>query len=187
MNHLRWLEHSSTLLDLQKHLKNDLSSCDCDIKLASNGKFVKAHRFILSAASDLFKNILADLPRYEDATIILPDTKFNILENILSFIYTGETSLNSQSLSDFLECTNILGIKSAINFEFIDPHKINTVPKLEAVTPANSVTSVAAVTSGPPQTQQIIATTDDMLDEEDEKEEEVSSNSRNSSLSIILN
>lgn len=172
MNHLRWLEHSSTLLDLQKHLKNDLGTCECDIKIASNGKSVKAHRFILSAASDLFKTILSDLPRYEDATIILPDTKFNILENIISFIYTGETSLTSQCLSDFLECTNVLGIKSAINFEFFDPHKITT-PKIESVTPVPvPVTSLTtAAVPVPSQTQQII--TEELIDDDDEKEEEV--------------
>lgn len=171
MNHLRWLEHSSTLLDLQKHLKSDLSS-DCDIRIASNGKSVKAHRFILSAASDLFKTILAELPRYEDATIILPDTKFNILENIISFIYTGETSLTSQCLSDFLECTNVLGIKSAINFEFFDPHKIQAAPKIEAVTPV-TLTTASSVTV-PSQSQQII--NEELIDEEEdvEKEEEVS-------------
>lgn len=170
MNHLRWLEHSSTLLDLQKRLKSDLSTCDCDIKIASGGKFVKAHRFILSAASDLFKTILADLPRYEDATIILPDTKFNILENIINFIYTGETSLTSHCLSDFLECTNILGIKSAINFEFFDPTKIVS-PKIETVAPA-PVTSLTTATVATPQTQQII--TEELIDDEEEKEEEVS-------------
>lgn len=173
MNHLRWLEHSSTLLELQKHLKNDLSITECDIKIASGGKSVRAHRFILSAASDLFKTILADLPRYEDATIILPDTKFNILENIIAFIYTGETSLTSQCLSDFLECTNVLGIKSAINFEFFDPHKIQS-PKIEAVNPVSTLTS--ATVTAPTQSQQII--TEELIDEDDdvEKEEEVSLN-----------
>lgn len=171
MNHLRWLEHSSTLLDLQKHLKNDLGFCDTDIKIASNGKFVRAHRFILSAASDLFKTILADLPRYEDATIILPDTKFNILENIISFIYTGETCLTSQCLSDFLECTNVLGIKSAINFEFFDPHKL-TNPKIESVTPVPITALTTASVTAPSQTQQLIA--EELMNDEDDKEEEVS-------------
>lgn len=173
MNHLRWLEHSSTLLDLQKHLKSDLSSCDTDIKIASNGKCVRAHRFILSAASDLFKIILADLPRYEDATIILPDTKYNILENIISFIYTGETSLTSQCLSDFLECTNVLGIKSAINFEFFDPQKLSS-PKIESVTPVPITSLTSATVAAPAQNQQIIA--EELIDEDDEKEEEVNRN-----------
>ncbi|KAL5290875.1 pfk family protein [Megaselia abdita] len=178
MNHLRWLEHSSTLLDLQKNLKNDISTCECDIKIASNGKAVRAHRFILSAASDLFKTILADLPRYEDATIILPDTKFNILENIISFIYTGETSLASQCLSDFLECTNVLGIKSAINFEFFDPQKISA-PKIESVNPVSTLTT--ATVSAPTQTQEIM-TDEQMIDEEEEeleaKEEEETTDHR---------
>lgn len=108
--------HSSTIMDIQRSLRND--SQTCEVVLASrDGVRVRAHLFVLSTCSDLMRNILVDVPPGQEATIMLPDIRGELLESMLSFIYMGETSLPSASLSEFLEAINLLGIKSAISFE----------------------------------------------------------------------
>ncbi|XP_037722404.1 modifier of mdg4 [Drosophila subpulchrella] len=116
MNHLKWMGHSSTIMDIQRSLRND--NHNCEVILASrDGVRVRAHLFVLSTCSELMRNILVDVPRGQEATIVLPDIRGELLESMLSFIYMGETSLPSASLSEFLEAINLLGIKSAISFE----------------------------------------------------------------------
>ncbi|XP_017057827.1 modifier of mdg4 [Drosophila ficusphila] len=116
MNHLKWMGHSSTIMDIQRSLRND--SENCEVVLASrDGVRVRAHLFVLSTCSELMRNLLVDVPRGQEATIMLPDIRGDLLESMLSFIYMGETSLPSASLSEFLEAINLLGIKSAISFE----------------------------------------------------------------------
>ncbi|KAH8322614.1 hypothetical protein KR059_000881, partial [Drosophila kikkawai] len=115
-NHLKWMGHSTTLMEIQRSLRNDNQTCE--VVLASrDGTRVRAHLFVLSTCSDLMRNILVDVPPGQEATIILPDIRGELLESMMSFIYMGETSLSSTSLSEFLEAINLLGIKSAISFE----------------------------------------------------------------------
>ncbi|KAH8380446.1 hypothetical protein KR009_010703, partial [Drosophila setifemur] len=115
-NHLKWMGHTSTIMDIQRNLRHD--SQTCEVVLASrDGVRVRAHLFVLSTCSDLMRNILVDVPPGQEATIVLPDIRGELLESMLSFIYMGETSLPSTALSEFLEAINLLGIKSAISFE----------------------------------------------------------------------
>ncbi|XP_052848090.1 modifier of mdg4 [Drosophila gunungcola] len=116
MNHLKWMGHSSTIMDIQRSLRNDNGSCEV-ILASRDGIRVRAHLFVLSTCSELMRNLLVDVPRGQEATIVLPDIRGDLLESMLSFIYMGETSLPSASLSEFLEAINLLGIKSAISFE----------------------------------------------------------------------
>ncbi|XP_061396419.1 uncharacterized protein LOC133332053 [Musca vetustissima] len=115
MNHLKWMGHSATILDIHKGLRDDLQSCE--VTMVAGDCSVKAHRFVLSSCSDLLRNLLSDVPLQQECCIMLPDIKGYLLENVLSFVYLGECSLSSSSLSEFLEAINVLGIKSAISFE----------------------------------------------------------------------
>lgn len=111
--------HSSTIMDIQRVLLSQQSNNQsCEVLLvAKDGTSVRAHLFVLSTCSDLMRNLLVDLPVGQEATVILPDIRGELLESMLSFIYMGETSLPSALLTEFLEAINLLGIKSAISFE----------------------------------------------------------------------
>ncbi|EDW17999.1 protein tramtrack, beta isoform [Drosophila mojavensis] len=119
MNHLKWMGHSSTIMDIQRVLLHQQSNNQqCEVLLvAKDGISVRAHLFVLSTCSDLMRNLLVDLPAGQEATVILPDIRGELLENVLSFIYMGETSLTSALLPEFLGAINLLGIKSAISFD----------------------------------------------------------------------
>ncbi|KAH8397416.1 hypothetical protein KR222_003263, partial [Zaprionus bogoriensis] len=126
-NHLKWMGHSSTIMDIQRVLLSQQSnSQSCEVLLvAKDGTSVRAHLFVLSTCSDLMRNLLVDLPLGQEATVILPDIRGELLESMLSFIYMGETSLPSALLTEFLEAINLLGIKSAISFE-TNPSAMNS-------------------------------------------------------------
>lgn len=106
-------------MEIQRVLLSQQSSNQsCEVLLvAKDGTSVRAHLFVLSTCSDLMRNLLVDLPVGQEATVILPDIRGELLESMLSFIYMGETSLPSALLTEFLEAINLLGIKSAISFE----------------------------------------------------------------------
>ncbi|XP_017842518.1 uncharacterized protein LOC108599874 isoform X2 [Drosophila busckii] len=107
MNHLKWMGHTSTIMDIQRVLLNQQShNQSCEVMLvAKDGVSVRAHLFVLSTCSDLMRNLLVDLPVGQEATVILPDIR--------------------ALLTDFLEAINLLGIKSAISFE-TNPSAMNT-------------------------------------------------------------
>ncbi|XP_055915302.1 transcription factor Ken [Eupeodes corollae] len=132
MNHLKWMGHTATILDIQKALKNDPATCD--ITLTCRGKSVKANRFVLCSCSDLLRDILNDVPVGQEATIIVPDIKGTLLDSVLSFVYMGETSLSSTNLSDFLEAINVLGIKSAISFECATSYSSTNIKNVPEIT-----------------------------------------------------
>lgn len=115
MNHLKWMGHSATILDIHKNLRADLQTCE--VTLVAKGHSVKAHRFVLSSCSDLLRTLLSDIPLGQECSIMVPDIKGQLLDNVLAFIYLGECSLSSSNLSEFLEAINVMGIKSAISFE----------------------------------------------------------------------
>ncbi|XP_075162091.1 uncharacterized protein LOC142234789 [Haematobia irritans] len=150
MNHLKWMGHSTTLLDIHKNLRDDVQTCEVTLA-GKGGHRVKAHRFVLCSCSDLLKTLLSDVPSEQECCVILPDIKGYLLDNILSFVYLGECSLSSSALSEFLEALNILGIKSAISFDCTsnslqapknNHSNKNDIPVVSATAPANSVNVV---------------------------------------------
>uniref|UniRef100_A0A0K8TMM3 BTB domain-containing protein n=1 Tax=Tabanus bromius TaxID=304241 RepID=A0A0K8TMM3_TABBR len=115
MNHLKWMGHTATIVELQKNLYKDAASCD--VTIATKGKKFRAHRFLLCCSSDYFKEVFHGISENGDTTIIVPDVKDSVMENILHFMYLGQVCVNSFNLSDFLETINLLGIKSEMSFE----------------------------------------------------------------------
>ncbi|XP_060659111.1 modifier of mdg4 [Drosophila nasuta] len=164
MNHLKWMGHSSTIMDIQRVLLNQQSNNQqCEVLLvAKDGISVRAHLFVLSTCSDLMRNLLVDLPVGQEATVILPDIRGELLESMLSFIYMGETSLPSALLTEFLEAINLLGIKSAISFE-TNPTAISTASVVSGAMAVEAAKSISGL--------HIANTT--LMQEEDEEEEEV--------------
>ncbi|BFF97047.1 uncharacterized protein DMAD_05538 [Drosophila madeirensis] len=141
MNHLKWMGHSSTIMDLQRSLRNDVHTCEV-VLAAKDGFSVRAHSFVLSTCSDLMRNLLVDVPPGHEATIVLPDIRGELLESMLSFIYMGETGLPSVLLSEFLEAINLLGIKSAISFECNPSSNVDVGAGALAVEAAKSISGL---------------------------------------------
>ncbi|XP_001352741.3 uncharacterized protein [Drosophila pseudoobscura] len=157
MNHLKWMGHSSTIMDLQRSLRNDIQTCEV-VLAAKDGFSVRAHSFVLSTCSDLMRNLLVDVPPGFEATIVLPDVRGELLESMLSFIYMGETALPSVLLSEFLEAINLLGIKSAISFECNAASNVDLGASALAVEAAKSISGLQIAQA-------------ELIEEEEEEEE----------------
>lgn len=113
MASLKWIEFSNHILNIQKNIF--LSETHFDVILKVDKKELKSHRCILSAASTFFETIFKNLTD-EIVTVIIPDIEYKILLSILTFIYTGESLIDPNSLSKFLEASSLLKIKGLMSY-----------------------------------------------------------------------
>ena len=82
-----------------------------DVTLVSDDEqLVSAHKLVLSAASDFFKNILKK-STHSNPLIYLPGIQSNELFSIMDYIYNGEVQLYKDSLDKFLEIAKKLKIE----------------------------------------------------------------------------
>ena len=82
-----------------------------DVTLVSDDKIpFYAHKYVLSASSPVFKNILLDNPQ-SHPLIYLRGVKHQELESILQFIYLGEAEFYRGSMNNFIQAAKDLKIK----------------------------------------------------------------------------
>ncbi|XP_040571188.1 uncharacterized protein [Lepeophtheirus salmonis] len=80
-----------------------------DVTIASNGRFMKAHKVILSACSPFFHQIIKNIP-HDHPFIYLRDIKAEHLESLLCFMYDGEVNVSQNELENFLSVAEELQI-----------------------------------------------------------------------------
>lgn len=115
---IRWEDHKKEIVEEQQYLFDNGLECDC-VLVSTEGKKIRAHQVILSSSSEFFRKILSELPPLlEPPTIHVPDASSCILEAIIRFIYTGETTIGSAYLASLLECCNYLDIKGCVSNGF---------------------------------------------------------------------
>ena len=81
-----------------------------DVTLACEENTITAHKIVLSAASDFFKNILRK-HKHEHPLIYLTEVKISDLQSILDFIYTGETEVAERDLESLLATATRFKVK----------------------------------------------------------------------------
>lgn len=100
-NHMNHIKKSiDTLL-----FNNELT----DVTLYAEGKSIKAHKMLLSACSQYFQRIFREVPQ-QHPIIVLNGVKFNVLTDLLKFIYCGEVSVNCDVINSFLQTAQLLQI-----------------------------------------------------------------------------
>ena len=98
----------------------------CDVTLEAEGKQIKAHRIILSAASKYFQHLF---DKYDDDLLIeikLP-MPFDDLVQIICFAYTGEINIQLSSVPRFLAVTKFLKMNGTIEEPILE--EIETLPE----------------------------------------------------------
>lgn len=111
---IKWSDHKKEIIEEQQYLFKKNLECDC-VLISAQGQRIQAHQIILSSSSEFFRKILSDLPpMIELPTIYLPDADTCILEAILKFVYTGETTISSNYLTTLLEFCNFLDVKGCV-------------------------------------------------------------------------
>ncbi|XP_034254282.1 protein tramtrack, beta isoform-like isoform X4 [Thrips palmi] len=81
-----------------------------DVTLAAEGKFVQAHKMVLSVCSPYFKDLFKVNP-CKHPIVILKDTGYKELEALLQFMYRGEVNVRQEELTMFLKTAEMLQIK----------------------------------------------------------------------------
>ena len=92
--------------------KRHLSDTDfTDVTLAcQNDKWVKAHKVILSSSSSFFRDLLLCNP-HQHPLVYLKGVNIKDLQAILQFIYLGETKVEKDMVSSFLETAKELQVE----------------------------------------------------------------------------
>lgn len=106
----KWMEHCSDMIEEQLCLFNNSAACDCAL-ISSDGKRIGAHQVVLSTASDFLRRILAEHPAHIEPCIHISDADEQLINALLTFMYTGETHIASIQLNALLELCNTLDIK----------------------------------------------------------------------------
>lgn len=131
---LNWSNHTNHLLKAFDIL---LSGNEfVDVTLSCGGKKIKAHKILLSACSEYFHDLFRDNP-CPHPIIILKDVDYNILVDILKFIYCGEVQILKENFNDFIRTAEFLQV-SGLTTDSVDDDKLENEDVLENVKSAKS-------------------------------------------------
>jgi len=106
---LRWNNYQASVTSAFKNLRDEEDFVD--VTLCSEGKNLKAHKFVLSACSPYFKDLLKGIHIWQHPVIFLKDVLHQDLQNILEFVYVGEVNVSQEDLQSFLKTAELLEIK----------------------------------------------------------------------------
>ncbi|CAG4944724.1 unnamed protein product [Colias eurytheme] len=105
---LRWNNYVSHVTEAFNTLRfeNDL----VDVTLCCDGGKIKAHKMLLSACSNYFKQIFKENP-CQHPVIIFRNFKYDDLNAIINFMYHGEVNIFQEQLESFLITAELLEVK----------------------------------------------------------------------------
>lgn len=106
---LRWNNYQLSLTSAFKVLRDDEDFVDCT--LSTDGRNIKAHKFVLSACSPYFKELLKGISQWQHPVVFLRDVSYQDLEKLLEFVYVGEVNVSQDNLQSFLKAAEALEIK----------------------------------------------------------------------------
>ncbi|XP_016983998.1 broad-complex core protein isoforms 1/2/3/4/5 isoform X2 [Drosophila rhopaloa] len=81
-----------------------------DVTLACDGKLLQAHKIVLAICSPYFQEIFTTNP-CQHPIIILKDVSFNIMMELLEFMYQGVVNVKHTELQSFMKIGQLLQIK----------------------------------------------------------------------------
>jgi hypothetical protein len=105
---LRWNNYVTHVTEAFNVLRfeNDL----VDVTLCCDGGKIKAHKMLLSACSNYFKQIFKENP-CQHPVIIFRNFKYEDLNAIINFMYHGEVNIFQEQLESFLITAEFLEVK----------------------------------------------------------------------------
>ncbi|CAH0552590.1 unnamed protein product [Brassicogethes aeneus] len=81
-----------------------------DVTLAVEGKYLKAHKIVLSVCSPYFKELFKVNP-CKHPIVFMKDVSYVALSDLLQFMYQGEVQVSQDSLTAFIKTAEALQIK----------------------------------------------------------------------------
>ena len=159
---LRWNHYRNNLLQTFQTLLQ--TEAFTDVTLACDGSSVKCHKMILAASSTYFQNLFAQ-NSHQHPIIILKDIRMDELQQLLTFIYTGEVRVEQNNLKNLLKLAENLQVKGLVDEAkynaWINSHRHNYPPESgsrnEAINVCEPIQSdITGLSPGPPINQMSI-------------------------------
>merc|ERR1711978_459920 len=114
MHTLTWNRYSDHLREMVNKMMK--SSQFADVTLVTDDKqLIRAHWNILSACSQVFKNILNLDSSIANPVIYLRGIQNSGMVSIMQFIYQGKVSFNEERLSELLTVSKNINDKTSVN------------------------------------------------------------------------
>ena len=143
---------------LVKSLSKDKDFNDVTIVCAEGVKF-HAHKVILSASSPFFKNVLLHIVNHHNhPVILLPRVMAEHFQNIVEYIYCGETNIHTSEIDNFMETARTLEITGFVR-NILITGLVNALKPTELANPVTNETELEL----PVETQDVM----DLFDERD--------------------
>ena len=105
---LRWNDFESNISSAFRELRDDKDFFD--VTLACDDEQIQAHKVILSACSQFFRNILRRNP-HQHPLLYLKGVRFTDMQAVLNFMYHGEVNVAQEELNSFLAVAEELRVK----------------------------------------------------------------------------
>ena len=128
---LCWQQFASHGKDVFRELMVTQNYSDVTLVTEDQHQF-KAHKFILSGCSSVFRNILEINP--QNMSIFLRGVQHQELESILQFIYLGETTIHQNLLTEFFNVSKDLDIKEISGCSTSNDYEMEIKKKTESIT-----------------------------------------------------
>ena len=123
---LKWNDFSTNLTSTFSELRTDQSLLDVTLACEDGTQFA-AHRVVLTAGSQFFKNIL--MTKKKDNPIInIRGLKSSDLASVVNFSYHGEVEILQEDLNDFLSIAEQLQLKGLVGAANKNEEEANMKP-----------------------------------------------------------
>jgi len=128
---LRWNDFESNISTAFRELRDDKDFFD--VTLACEDEQIQAHKVILSACSQFFRNILRR-NSHQHPLLYLKGVRFPDLQAVLNFMYHGEVNVAQEELNSFLSVAEDLRVKGLTQSQSGPSHKESySLPKSPAL------------------------------------------------------
>merc|ERR1711936_315913 len=105
---LRWNDFERNISGALKEIREDKDFFD--VTLACDDDQIQAHKVIISACSQFFRNILRR-NSHQHPLLYLKGVRFTDLQSVLNFMYHGEVNIAQEDLNSFLSVAEDLRVK----------------------------------------------------------------------------
>lgn len=105
-----------------------------DAIICSGDKRAKAHRLVLTLCSDFFYEIFKDYPITDTATIIIPELNSQLIDPLISFMYTGQVFVEAELVGEFVHACKLLKLKGSIQYSRLNEHNSEMEYSMEDAT-----------------------------------------------------
>ena len=125
---LKWNDFENNISQAFGHLRDEKELFDITLVCGETQEQVLAHKVVLAASSQFFRNILRRNP-HQHPLLYLKGVKHKELVSILNFIYKGSVNIAQEELSSFLSVAEELKVKGLTQSQsHSNPNKNSLLP-----------------------------------------------------------